>query len=164
MAADRTGVSFFKQCGSVPANYSSKRYLLTPSRARCGRFISDQLHSHWRVDKAPAKSVSLHTNSHVRRASTARNEKLKSRALPRSLLNSHMVFITVQLRENGRQNFLAIKHCHSRWLSLERCVNCTLNKLEAQKSYFNSHAGSEEIAERLRGPSLKLRYYFWASN
>ena len=81
------GVSFFPLCGSVPATYGSKRYLSTPSRARCGRFISDQLHSHWRVDKAPASSVPLHTNSLVARASIAQNEKLKLLALPTLLLN-----------------------------------------------------------------------------
>ena len=73
--------------GSAPASYSSRRYLSTPSRARCGHFTSDQPHSHSRVNKAPARSVMLHTNSLVARASSVRNEKLESLALPRSLPN-----------------------------------------------------------------------------
>ena len=80
------GVSFCQLCASAPATYSSRRYLLTPSRARCGLFTSDHLRSHSRVDKVPARSVPLHTNSLVARASSARNEKLKSLALPKSLL------------------------------------------------------------------------------
>ena len=81
------GVTFCQLFGSAPAIYSSRRYLSTPSRARCGHFTSDELHSHWRVDKAPARSVPLHTNSLVAWALSARNETLKSLALPRSLLN-----------------------------------------------------------------------------
>ena len=60
-----------------------------------------------------------------------------------------------------------LKHCQTRWLSLERCVNHTLNQWEALKSYFNSHASSEKrgrvrrVAERLRDPNMKLCYYFF---
>ena len=54
------GVSFCQLCGSTPTTYSSRHYLSTPSRARCGLYTSDQLHSHSRVDKALARSVSPH--------------------------------------------------------------------------------------------------------
>ena len=81
------GVSFCQLCGSVPVTYNSRSYLSPPSRARCSIFSSNQLHFHSRVDKAPARSVPLHTNSLVAQALNALNEKLKSLALPRSLLN-----------------------------------------------------------------------------
>ena len=81
------GVSFCQLCGSAPMTYSFRRYLSTPSRASCGHFTSDHLHSHTRVDKAPARSVPLHTNSLVAWWLSARNKMLESLALPRSLLN-----------------------------------------------------------------------------
>ena len=96
MAADRTAAKFrrhFLLCGSAPTTCSSRRYLSTPSRSRCGHFTSDQLHSHSRVDKAPAQSVPLHSNSLVAWALSARNKKLESLAQPRSLLNWNKPYI-----------------------------------------------------------------------
>lgn len=37
-----------------------------------------------------------------------------------------------------------LKHCSTRWLSLERCVQRTLQRWPALKSYFQSHAECEK--------------------
>ena len=91
VAADRTAPKFRHQL--LPTVWYCARDLqlqTLPStllRGRCGLFTLNPLHSRSIVDKVPARSVPLHTNSLVARASSARNQKLKSLALPRSLLN-----------------------------------------------------------------------------
>ena len=38
-----------------------------------------------------------------------------------------------------------LRHCSTRWLSLERCVRKLLQQLAALKSYFNSHEECEKF-------------------
>ena len=58
-------ISFCQLCGSAPATYGSRCYLSTPSRARCGLFTSDQLHSHSRqkVEVAELEQASYTVSS-----------------------------------------------------------------------------------------------------
>ena len=59
-----------------------------------------------------------------------------------------------------------LKHCETRWLSLERCVNRTLQQWPALKSYFLSHDDVEKpgrvkrIAEHLDSAEMKLYFHF----
>ena len=32
-----------------------------------------------------------------------------------------------------------LKHVSTRWISLEKCVGCTISQWEALRIYFNSH-------------------------
>ena len=47
-----------------------------------------------------------------------------------------------------------LKHCQTRWLSLERCVNRTLNQWEALKSYFNSHENEDQCGRVQSGANF----------
>ena len=59
-----------------------------------------------------------------------------------------------------------VKHCSTRWLSLEKCVGRLLHHWEALKSYFNSHNDVEKpgrvkrVAELLNDPEMRLYYLF----
>ena len=58
----------------------------------------------------------------------------------------------------------ALKHCTTRWLSLERCVKHLINKWPALYSYFDlettnvtANARVYRIAKQLEDPSVKLQ-------
>ena len=59
-----------------------------------------------------------------------------------------------------------LKHCQTRWLSLLRCVNRTLQQWPALQSYFTSHCDVERagrvkrIEKLLCNPEVKLYFYF----
>ena len=59
-----------------------------------------------------------------------------------------------------------IKHCATRWLSLERCTKRTINQWPALRSYFNSHNDVEKpgrvrrVAEWLAGDDMRLTFEF----
>lgn len=60
-----------------------------------------------------------------------------------------------------------LKHCTTRWLSLEKCVKRTLQQWPALQSYFASHKDVEraggrvkKIAELLGNPEVKLYFLF----
>ncbi|XP_070213054.1 uncharacterized protein [Littorina saxatilis] len=60
-----------------------------------------------------------------------------------------------------------LKHCPTRWLSLERVVERTLNQLSALRSYFASHPDVEKpgkvksLHERLQDPLSELTLLFF---
>ena len=57
-----------------------------------------------------------------------------------------------------------LRHCSTRWLSLERCVRKLLQQWAALKSYFNSHEECEKsgrvqrCATLLQDPEMELGY------
>ena len=59
-----------------------------------------------------------------------------------------------------------LKHCPTRWLSLEKVCNRTLNQYAALLSYFMSHPEVEKagrvkrIFDRLKEPITKLTLLF----
>ena len=61
-----------------------------------------------------------------------------------------------------------LKHCPTRWLSLEKVVNRTLSHLPALKSYFASHKNVQKtgkvkpIHDRLHDPMTSLMLNFLA--
>nr|XP_034324959.1 uncharacterized protein LOC109619707 [Crassostrea gigas] len=59
-----------------------------------------------------------------------------------------------------------LKHCSTRWLSLEKCVNRLLHHWPALQSYFNSHEDVEKpgrvkrCASYLSNPEMRLYFNF----
>jgi hypothetical protein len=59
-----------------------------------------------------------------------------------------------------------LKHCDTRWLSLQKCVKRTLEQWPALKSYFVSHDDVEKpgrvkrVAGYLENPEMKLYFHF----
>ncbi|XP_069124894.1 uncharacterized protein [Argopecten irradians] len=59
-----------------------------------------------------------------------------------------------------------LKHCSTRWLSLEKCVKRPLDHWPALQSYFNSHDDVERpgrikrIAGHLSSPEMMMYYLF----
>ena len=56
-----------------------------------------------------------------------------------------------------------LKHGSTRWLSLERCIDRTLEQWPALTSYFTSEADNrtaEKIQERLADHEMKLYFLF----
>ncbi|XP_060588036.1 uncharacterized protein LOC132743524 [Ruditapes philippinarum] len=60
-----------------------------------------------------------------------------------------------------------IKHCSTRWLSLQKCVSRLLQQWPALKSYFSSHNDCETTGsrvqrcyQRLNDPMFELTYHF----
>ena len=62
-----------------------------------------------------------------------------------------------------------LKHCSTRWLSLERCVRRLLQQWNALRSYFASHdecekGGRVQCADLLQDPEMALVYRFLEFN
>ncbi|XP_061162630.1 uncharacterized protein LOC133171854 [Saccostrea echinata] len=59
-----------------------------------------------------------------------------------------------------------LKHCSTRWLSLEKCVKRLLHHWPALTSYFNSHSDVEKpgrvkrVAELLRSHEMRMTFHF----
>ena len=54
-----------------------------------------------------------------------------------------------------------LKHCSTRWLSLERCVQRTLQQWPALKSYFQSHPDCEKPGRVNRCMQLLVSDEMW---
>lgn len=63
-------------------------------------------------------------------------------------------------------NSKLLKHCSTRWLSLEKCVKRLLHHWPALTSYFNSHNDVEKpgrvkrVAELLRSHEMRMTFHF----
>jgi len=61
-----------------------------------------------------------------------------------------------------------LKHCPTRWLSLDKAVTRTLNQYPALVSYFKSHEDNEKpgrvkrVFEQLNSPLTRLTLHFLA--
>uniref|UniRef100_H3A7F3 HAT C-terminal dimerisation domain-containing protein n=1 Tax=Latimeria chalumnae TaxID=7897 RepID=H3A7F3_LATCH len=53
-----------------------------------------------------------------------------------------------------------LKHCLTRWLSLQKCIGRTLQQWPALQAYFNSHEDMEKMGQLLADPEMRLYFKF----